>query len=79
MRPFPNNPYAAAWTENGFPDGLDDDEFVAYVWSTITHPPNIVGYLSVPRYLPNAVMMLHEQATEVEMTMTVNANWCYMK
>ena len=79
VRPFPNNPYAARWTNSEYPEGLDSDEFVAHVWTTVTQPPNMVAYVTVPRYLPNGVMTLREQDTDEELTVTINAMWCYRK
>ena len=79
VRPFPNNPYAARWTNSEYPEGLDNDEFVAHVWTTVTQPPNMVAYVTVPRYLPNGVMTLREQDTDEELTVTINAMWCYRK
>ena len=53
--------------------GLDDDEFVAHVWSTITQPQNMVAYVTVPRYLPIGVIRMREQNTDEELTVMINA------
>ena len=77
VRPFPMNPYASMWSNCMFPTDLDDDKFVAYIWTPTTRPPNMVGYATVRDYLPNAVMELTNNEGGEPIKMTVNATWCY--
>ena len=80
IRPFPGNPYTFAYPGAQAPADVDDDEYMAFLWSGVLQPPQMIGVMTVSKWLPkSAMMVLRNIDTNVEMKMTVNSTWCYWK